>query len=435
VTDQPTSPRLPDAPIDRIVGPIARFLHVEAAGGIVLLACALVALVAANSRFAEGYHHFWETEIALTVGSFRLSHSLEHWINDGLMAIFFFVVGLEVKRELVLGELRDPRRAALPVVGAVGGMIVPAAIYLALQGGTPAVRGWGIPVATDIAFVVGCMAVLGPRVPPGLRAMLLTLAIADDIGAILVIAFGYNAGIHPAPLALGIAEVGVMIVLARLGVRVRRIYAAIAVLVWLAVLQSGVHATLAGVVLGLLTPTRPYVDPGLGASLLRGATEMLSDDRWPGERHRARSVRVLQRATRETVSPLEYLEAMLHPWVAFVVMPLFALANAGVAMHPAALVHPVAVAVAVALVVGKPLGIVTIGWVAVRMGIARLPAGVSWRQMTAAGALAGIGFTMALFVAGLALDAELLDAAKIGILTASVVAAAIGMGLFRLGSG
>jgi len=435
MADRSGSPRLPEAPIDRIVAPIERFLHVEAAGGIVLLACTATALAVANSPFADAYHHFWETEIGLTVGAFRLSHSLEHWINDGLMAIFFFVIGLEVKRDLVLGELRDPRRAALPVVGAVGGMLVPAAIYLALQGGTPAARGWGIPVATDIAFVVGCMAVLGTRVAPGLRAMLLTLAIADDIGGILVIAFGYSSAIHVRPLAMAFVDLNVIFVLARAGVRSRAVYAGIGVLVWLAILDSGVHATLAGVVLGLLTPARPYIDPGHGARILRGTLELLSGSSWATARDRAREIRVLHHAARETVSPLEYLETTLHPWVAFVVMPLFALANAGVAVHAAALVNPVAMAVALGLVVGKPLGIVVFGWLGVRTGIARLPEGVGWRQMTAGGALAGIGFTMALFVAGLALDGALLDAAKVGILTGSLVAAMIGMALFRAGSG
>ena len=192
----PRTPRLPEEPIDRIVGPLERFLHVEAAGGVVLLVCTALALVLANSSLGPAYHHLWETTAGVEVGGYRLVHSLEHWINDGLMVIFFFVVGLEVKRELVLGELRDPRRAALPIVAALGGMVVPAAVYLALQGGGPAARGWGIPMATDIAFVVGCLALLGPRVPPGLRVMLLSLAIADDVGAILVIAIGYSAGIH-----------------------------------------------------------------------------------------------------------------------------------------------------------------------------------------------------------------------------------------------
>ncbi len=421
----PGAARFPREPIDSLIEPIERFMHVEAAGGIVLLACTVVALVIANSPFADAYHHFWETEIGITVGGLRLSHSIEHWINDGLMALFFFVVGLEVKRELVLGELRDPRRAALPLVAAVGGMAVPAAVYLALQMGGPAQRGWGIPMATDIAFVVGCMAVLGKRVSHGLRVMILTLAIADDIGAILVIALGYSTGIHLVPLALGVAGAAMIVALARLGVRSFGVYTLVGALVWLAFLQSGIHATLAGVVLGLLTPARAYLSESVFAQFLQRTAETVR-----GGPPDVASVRDLERATRETVSPLAYLETCLHPWVGFVVMPIFALANAGVPMGAGLLHHPVALAVAAGLVVGKPLGIVATSWLAVRLGIARLPDGASWTAIAAGGCLAGIGFTMALFVAGLALQESSLEAAKVGVLAGSLVAAALGLGLF-----
>jgi NhaA family Na+:H+ antiporter len=421
------APQLPHEPIDRILGPLERFLHIEAAGGIVLLLCAVVALGLANSPFGAAYHHFWETEIGFHVGALRLVHSLEHWINDGLMVVFFFVVGLEVKRELVLGELRDPRRAALPIVAALGGMVVPAAIYLALQGGGPAARGWGIPMATDIAFVVGCMALLGARVPPGLRVMLLSLAIADDVGAILVIAVGYSAGIHALPLLLGFAAIAVVLVLQVLGVRSFAVYVAMGVLVWLGFLHSGVHATVAGVILGLLTPARPHVGAGVFGSFLRGATERLHGE----APQRAAHVRSLQRATRETISPLEYLENALHPWVGFVIMPIFALANAGVPFRAADLADPVALAVAAGLVIGKPVGIAGFSWFAVRTGIARLPAGVGWPAIVGGGFLAGMGFTMALFIAGLALHGEAQAAAKVGILGASALAAGAGMLMLR----
>jgi NhaA family Na+:H+ antiporter len=415
----------PQTPIDRLIEPIERFMHVEAAGGIVLLVCTVVALAIANSPFADAYHHFWETEIGITVGGLRLSHSLEHWINDGLMALFFFVVGLEVKRELVLGELRDPRRAALPLVAAIGGMVVPAAVYLALQAGTPAQRGWGIPMATDIAFVVGCMAVLGSRVTQGIRAMILTLAIADDIGAILVIALGYSAGIHVPSLALGMAGAASIVVLARLGVRSFGVYTLVGALVWLAFLQSGIHATLAGVVIGLLTPAEAHSSETGFAQLLKRIAERAS-----GGAFDVGSVREIERATRETVSPLAYLEARLHPWVAFVVMPVFALANAGVPIRLDSLGSPVALAVAAGLVVGKPFGIVATSWLAVRLGIARLPEGASWTAIAAGGVLAGIGFTMALFVASLALEGALLESAKVGVLVGSAVSAVAGLALF-----
>jgi NhaA family Na+:H+ antiporter len=413
--------RLPEEPIDRLIEPLERFMHVEAAGGIVLLACTVIALALANSPLADAYLHVWETEVGFHVGRLRVSHSLHHWINDGLMALFFFVVGLEVKRELVLGELRDPRRAALPVVAALGGMLVPAAVYLALQAGAPAQRGWGIPMATDIAFVVGCMAVLGSRIPHGLRIMLLTLAIADDIGAILVIALGYSTGIAAIPLLVGAAGLVLVMILARLGVRSFGIYTLVGLLVWFAFQESGVHATIAGVILGLLTPARPYLSTGAFASFLEHAREGIGDG--------GASLRVFRQATRETISPLGYLESTLHPWVGFVIMPIFALANAGVPLQLASFADPVALAVAAGLLIGKPVGIVTFSWVAVRTHVARLPDGVEWGAVAGAGVLAGIGFTMALFIAGLALDGAALEAAKVGTLGGSAVAAAIGMAL------
>jgi Na+:H+ antiporter, NhaA family len=416
---------LPEEPIDRLIGPLERFMHVEAAGGIVLLACTVIALALANSPFSDTYLHIWETPVGFQIGPLSVRHSLHHWINDGLMALFFFVVGLEVKREMVLGELRDPRRAALPLIAALGGMLVPAAVYLALQAGTPAQRGWGIPMATDIAFVVGCMAVLGPRIPHGLRILLLTLAIADDIGAILVIAFGYSTGIHLAPLLLGAGGLALVLVLTRLGVRSFGIYTLIGLLVWFAFQESGVHATIAGVILGLLTPARPYLGRGMFAPLLQRATELVQGGGW--ERASSTNVRTFRQAARETVSPLEYLESTLHPWVGFLIMPVFALANAGVPFQVASLADPVALAVAAGLVIGKPVGILLSSWIAVRARVATLPDGVGWGAVGGAGALAGIGFTMALFVAGLALEGPPLEAAKVGILGGSALAAVLGM--------
>jgi NhaA family Na+:H+ antiporter len=368
---------------DAPVGTLARLLHSEVAGGIVLLACTTLALAVANSPLGPAYHAAWQTKLGADLGSLHLRLSLEHWINDGLMAIFFFVVGLEVKRELVVGELRDPRRAALPIVAALGGMVVPAAVYLLLIGGGPGARGWGIPMATDIAFVVGCMALLGARVPHGLRVLLLSLAIADDVGAILVIAIGYSAGIDVAFLAAGIAGLALVLALQRAGVERFASYVVVGTLVWIAFLQSGVHATIAGVLLGLLTP----------------------------------------------IAPLAVLERTLHPWVTFVVMPVFALANAGVALDPAHVGDPVALAVAAGLLVGKPVGVVGASWLGVRAGLARLPDHVGWPAIVGAGCLAGIGFTMALFIAGLALGPEMRAAAKVGILAGSGLAALAGMAL------
>jgi NhaA family Na+:H+ antiporter len=343
------------------------------------------------------------------------------------MAIFFFVIGLEVKRELVVGELRDPRRAALPVAAALGGMLVPAAIYLALQGGGPAAAGWGIPMATDIAFVVGCLALLGPRVPLSLRVMLLSLAIADDIGAILVIAIGYTDTLDLRALALGLAGFALIFGMARAGVRSFFVYVLVGACVWFEFHESGVHATIAGVALGLLTPADAYVSEGSAARALERASEILRGQGWKSMSGRAAQVRRLERVTREAISPVEYLEARLHPWVSFLIMPVFALANAGVPLELGAFTSPVALAVAAGLFVGKPLGILAFSWLAIRLGIAAMPREIGWDVLLGAGALAGIGFTMALFIAGLALDGPLLDAAKIGTLTGSVLSAALGL--------
>ena len=424
-----SAPGLPRAPIDRIVEPMTRFLHVQAAGGIVLLACTVVALVLANSPAADSFHAFWKTEVGITFGTFEFRHSLKHLINDGLMSIFFFVIGLEVKRELVLGELRDARRAALPVAAALGGMIAPALIYLGWLAGAEGQRGWGVPMATDIAFVVGCMALLGSRLPHSLRIMMLSLAIADDIGAILVIAVGYTSDLSIAWLLAGLAGIGAVSAISRWGVRCLPVYTAFGTFVWFAFHESGVHATIAGVILGLMTPTRSWVSEGLFGDVLRGVTRVFEGGDFSTLSPRAEKLRQFQRITRETISPVEYLETTLHPWTSFVIMPIFALANAGIPIRFSELGEPVAVAVMLGLVVGKPLGIVTFSWIAVKAGLARLPDGISWGVILAAGFLAGIGFTMALFIAGLAMSDTLLDTAKIGVLAGSALGATIGIAL------
>jgi NhaA family Na+:H+ antiporter len=360
--------------------PFVHFLKTESASGIVLLACTAVALVLANSPWSAAYAQFWHTP----VGVFALREPLEFWVNDGLMTIFFFVVGLEIKRELVTGELREPRKAVLPVVAALGGMLVPALIYLSIERGGPGHAGWGIPVATDIAFVVGFLALLGRRVPFGLKILLLSLAIADDIGAVIVIAVAYSGDLSLVALGLGGAGFGAVCVLRWVGVRWLAVYAVVAVGIWLAFLNSGVHPTVAGVLLGLLTPARG------------------------------------------SFAPLERLERTLHPWVAFGIMPIFALANAGVSIQPADLQSPVAHAVAAGLILGKPLGIALSSWGAVKLGLARLPGGVNWHVLVGAGSLAGIGFTMSLFIAQLALPDNLLDAGKIGVLAGSTISAVLG---------
>jgi NhaA family Na+:H+ antiporter len=427
--DEEQRAELPEAPIDRLVEPFARFLHVEAASGIVLLLLTAAALALANSPLADDFLAIWKISLGIEFGDFQLRHSLKHWINDGLMAVFFFVIGLEVKREIVLGELRNLRRAALPIAAAIGGMVVPAAIYLSLQSGQPAEAGWGIPMATDIAFVVGCMAVLGSRIPHSLRVLILSLAIADDIGAILVIAIGYTEAIHWGALAWGLAGIAGVAVLARLGVRSFAIYTALGAGIWFAFHESGIHATIAGVVIGLMTPARAYLSESLFGQMLSRATQVVEGAGFGSLSNRSDRVRRFRQAARELVSPVEYLEGLLHPWVAFLIMPVFAFANAGVPFELSDLGDPVALAVGISLVIGKPLGIVAVSALAVRLGLASLPEGVGWGALAGGGALAGIGFTMALFIAGLALDGEVLNAAKVGILAGSTVAAVAGMGI------
>ena len=403
---------LPAEPIRRLTKPIQRFLHIEAASGGVLLLATVVALILANSPAAERVEHFWQTSLSISLGTFAFRLTLEQFINDALMSVFFFVVGLEVKRELVLGELRDVRRAALPIAAALGGMIVPAGIYLALQSGRLGERGWGIPMATDIAFVVGCLSVMGSRVPHGLRVMMLTLAIADDIGAILVIAIGYSDGIHWNWLIAGLAGLAVVWGLSRLGVRSFLAYIAAGIFVWFAFHESGIHATIAGVILGIMTPARSLVRIQRVKSSLARLDHLFHDDS-PHSPHRADKLSRLRHATRELVSPLEFLIHQLHPWVSFVIMPVFALANAGVAVRFQQLGSPIAVAVIAGLVVGKMVGIVSFSWLAVRLKIARMPEGVDGQCLVAGGLLGGIGFTMALFIASLALEADQLPEAKV----------------------
>lgn len=379
---------------DRLARPLQRFLAVEAASTILLLLATLLALAWANSPWRGSYAALWHTTLAVRLGGFELALSLEHWVNDGLMALFFFLVGMEIKHELVHGELSSRARAMLPVFGALGGMLAPAAIYASFHPSGPAAPGWGVPMATDIAFAVAALTVFGARVPPGLKVFLLALAIVDDLGAVAVIALFYSHGLSLP--ALGAATAGLALVLGmqRAGVRAALPYALVGAAVWLATLESGIHATVAGVLLGFLTPASPW-QPG-------------------------------------APSPLEKLTEALHPWVAFVVMPVFALANAGVVLEAGSFADPlasrVALAVGLGLLVGKPLGITLLSWLAVRSGVAALPGGVAWLGVLGAGCLGGIGFTMALFITALAFqDPALAAASKLGVMLASVLASAAGL--------
>lgn len=424
---------LPETPVGRWTRPFVRFMQIESAGGLILLVCTVAALVLANSPWSAVYAQVWETKISFTIGGWPLIDAkhgtLLHLINDGLMTVFFFVVGLEIKHELVAGELRDRRKAALPIAAALGGMIFPAVIYLLFLSGQDGQAGWGIPVATDIAFVVGFLAMLGSRVPFGLKIMLLTLAIADDIGAVLVIAFFYSTDISFPALGFAAAGIGLTYFFNGIGVRRMVVYVVVGAGIWLAFLKSGVHPTIAGVLLGLLTPASAWVGDRRLTDILTDVLQrlhLLSSFSDESGKHRHQALGLLATSAREGISPLERLEIGLQPWVAFLIIPLFALANAGVGVEIASLQSPVALAVAAGLVLGKPIGILLFSWVAVKLGLARLPSGVNWKIMLGSGCLAGIGFTMSIFIAGLALERNLLDAGKIGTLIGSALSAGTG---------
>ncbi|MGH2788237.1 MAG: Na+/H+ antiporter NhaA [Actinomycetota bacterium] len=418
-----------DRPVARYLArPVREFLDTEAAGGIVLLMATLAAIIWANSPVAGSYERLWTTQFSLRVGPLGLTQDLRHIVNDGLMTVFFFVVGLEIKRELVAGELNDLRRAALPAICALGGMVMPALIYLALNIGGDASSGWAIPMATDIAFAVGVLALVGSRCPPALKVLLLSIAIVDDIGAIIVIAFVYTTQIHPEWLLVASAFAIVIALMRIVRVWWTPAYVVVGVALWYAMFESGVHATLAGVALGLLTPALP-VDPSGIRDAVREASS-LADEPTPAK------VRAATLQAKELVAVGERLEHLLHRWSSFAIVPVFALANAGVsisvdAMREAA-TSVVVLGVVVGLVVGKLVGISGFAWLAVRLGLGALPEGVGWRQVVAVGALAGIGFTVALFIAELAFrEPRIVDEAKIGVLLASFAAALLGWTLMR----
>lgn len=422
-------PRLPPELVDWLTKPFTRFLRIEAAAGSVLLLFTIAALGLSNSPWGHAFLEAWETPVGLQVGSLEFTRSLREWINDTLMTLFFFLVALELKRELVLGELRNPRMAMLSIVAALGGMLVPAAFYLILQFGQPGQNGWGTVMATDTAFVIGCLALLGSRIPQSLRVFLLSLAIVDDIGAILVVAIGYGSNISWEALAL--ASVGIVIVrgMALLGVRSIALYFLVGGHIWLAVDASGIHATVTGVILGLMTPTGRWVSDERLHAILDRVVAHPPGDHWSGDTEDRKALRMAEAAARETLSPVERLEIMLHPWVGFVIMPLFAFANAGVPISFANLGSSVTVAVFVGFALGKPIGVLSFSWLAVRTGIAMRPPDLDWMLLAAGGLLAGIGFTMALFIANLAFTPDLINAAKLGILSASVFSAMAGVAL------
>jgi NhaA family Na+:H+ antiporter len=423
-------------PVDRFRQPFDSFISSPIAGGVLLFIAAVVAMAWANSPWAASYHHLWEQRVVLTLGTWRLDMDLHHWINDGLMAMFFFVVGLELKREMVDGELSRPRDAMLPLAAALGGMVVPALIYLAINPAGDAHMGWGIPMATDIAFALGIMALLGRRVPLALKVFLTTLAVADDLGAVLVIAFFYTSDISMASLVIGACVLLIMMLGNRLGVRSPWFYAFFGIGgLWTAFLLSGVHATIAGVLAAFTIPAMPKVREEIFVRRMRMYLSRFADRdaprkgiRSPDQMH---DLSHMVRLSAYAATPLQQLEHALHPLVTFVVLPIFALANAGVAVPTevtAALGEPVALGVALGLLLGKPVGVLLASFLMVRLAGARMGTGVTWRHMVGAGLLAGIGFTMSLFVNELAFPGhpDYAVTAKLGILCASALAGILG---------
>ena len=431
--------RGPSGLVRAVRAPIQNYIQTEEVGAFILLAAAVAALVWVNSAWAESYANFWHNHVSVDIGIFALDEDLQHLVNDGLMAVFFFLVGLEIKRELLHGELSTFRKAFLPTAAAAGGMVVPALVYVGFNGTSgEGAAGWGIPMATDIAFALGVLALLGRRIPSELRVFLLGLAVVDDLGAIAVIAIFYSDTINWTDLGTAVALFALIAVCVRVGIRSQGFYIILSVLMWQNVLESGVHATLAGVALAALVPSKPVIErkdyaPALEA-LLRDYRAAIGD----GDEERAEAIiEEIDRLTTGTEGPMERIEGLVHPWVSFVILPVFALANAGIVFTSdsvsAALESSVTLGVLVALPVGKAVGVLAATWLAYRLGIGRLAPGVTWGQVFGVGMLSGIGFTVAIFISGLAFNnPALTDEAKMGVFAASVIAGVVGYVLLRV---
>ncbi len=416
-------PRKKQSPMVRALAPLRDFLHTEAAGGALLVAAAVAALVWANSPWSASYNSLWNSRATIEIAGHGLSLDLRHWVNDGLMAIFFLIVGLEIKREMTSGHLAGRRAAALPVAAAVGGMIVPAAIYLAIAGGTEPM-GWGVPMATDIALAIGVLALAGSGVPATLRAFLLGLAVVDDIGAIVVIAIFYSEGVSFSWLTVAAGTLAVLLAARQWGVSQLGVYIALGTMMWFALHEAGVHPTLAGVICGLLTPVQP-----------RQIHELIDIDELT-DVSTVEHARATMEIARNSVSTVEWLEHLLHPWTSYLIVPLFAFANAGIEVSTSSLrdafKSPIMWGVLAGLLVGKPLGVMLAVKFAARSGVADRPEGTSTRQLLGAGHAAGIGFTVAIFIAELAFDTEKHQAdAKMAILIASLLSGLLAFGVLR----
>lgn len=417
------------------------FFMLESAGGIILLITTAMALIWANSTAGETYDAFWHMPVGFEIGPFGISMSLLHWINDGLMAVFFFVVGLEIKREVISGELSSPRKAMLPIAAAIGGMIIPAIIYTMFNKGTEGVHGWGIPMATDIAFAIGILALLGKRIPLSIKIFLTALAIVDDLGAVIVIAIFYTSNISMTALGIAALFFAIMVIMGIKDIRNPFFYLVVGTLLWFAMLKSGVHATIAGVLGALTIPSNPRIDSrdftARCDEILSNLKENIKVSAMDASGELKQMVfHGLETSCKDFISPLQRLEHLLHPWVSYMIMPVFALANAGVSLEKLSLeslTNPVSLGIIFGLVIGKQTGVTIFSWLAVKTGFAHLPNGTGWKHIYGAGWLAGIGFTMSLFIGSLAFkNADMLTNAKIGILTASFISAVIGLCLLYI---
>lgn len=433
---------------ETLLGPMQRFLRLEISSSIMLILATVAALIWANSYFSESYHQFWHLPFAVCLSEHCHPHALVHWVNDGLMVLFFFVVGLEIKREILIGELSAIRVALLPVVAAFGGMVVPGLIYAAFNSGTDHISGWAIPMATDIAFVVGAVALLGRGLPSGLRIFLAAFAIADDIGAVLIIAVFYTSTISVTYLTAAGCILAVMALINVLRIRSILLYSLLGFALWVACFNSGVHPTVAGVAAAFVIPVRAKYDFEYFTRKVNRILCQRDDDKmnvcyWYSillDQEFQHLVQRLSNACKEVQTPLQRMEHSVHPWVAFLILPVFALANAGLSIKELspgeAFLHPVTLGICLGLFVGKPLGVTLFSYLAVKLGLVSLPENVEWKHMIGAGILGGIGFTMSLFVSGLSfVQPEVLNYSKLGILTGSALAALAGGVLLRLSVG
>jgi NhaA family Na+:H+ antiporter len=426
------------SPIEKITGPVNKFIHQEHTSGIALFISVVIAIVWVNSPLQHFYHELWNIKFSLGFAGHTLNHSLHLWINDGLMAIFFFVIGLELKREFMAGELSSIKKASLPMVAALGGMLVPAGIYLLINKGQPSEHGWGIPMATDIAFALALLSIAGKHIPSSVKVFLSALAVADDLGAVLVIAIFYSSHIALMPLTIGIWLLVILLIGNKMGIRSIAFYLLIGFAVWIAFLLSGVHATIAGVLVAFTIPARTRINEKSYADNLRQLLVSFeqaipnNNTLTTPEQHDA--IEKIKKLSSDAETPLQKIEFALHPWVAFIVMPLFALANAGIVIGSnffSDLLNPVSMGVAIGLLAGKFIGVLSATWLMVKFG-AQLPSKSTWKQIIGVALLAGVGFTMSLFISGLAFSqAVMVDQAKYGILLASLLAGLSGVMLLK----